>query len=142
MEKPYSDLVAQAEKSVSGVKDPELRRVAFEKILDDLLSKASGEDAQAVSSKARVALTKPPAEREGKSKQGGPQAYVEELIKDGFFKKTKTISEVKVELSNLGHHIPLTSLSGPLQTLCKKKALRRQKTGGKGDKKTYIYSNW
>ena len=142
MEKPYSDLVAQAEKYVSGVKDPELRRVAFEKILDDLLSKASGEGTRAVSPKVPIEHAKPPAKREGKSKPGGPQAYVEELIEDSFFKKPKTISEVKVELSNRGHHIPRTSLSGPLQTLCQKKALRRQKTDGKGGKKTFVYSNW
>ena len=142
MEKPYSDLVAQAEKYVSGVKDPELRRVAFEKILDDLLSKTSEESTLASSPKARVKLGKPLAARGSKPKLGGPQAYVEELIEEDFFKKPKTISEVKVELSNRGHHIPRTSLSGPLQTLCQKKALRRQKIAGKGNKKTFVYSNW
>jgi hypothetical protein len=142
MEKPYSDLVAQAEKSVSGVKDPELRRVAFEKILDDLLSKSRGEDKRAVSPTAPTRHAKQPAKGKGKAKAGGPQAYVEELISDSFFKKPKTISEVKVELSNRGHHIPRTSLSGPLQMLCRKKALRRQKTDGKGGKKAFVYSNW
>lgn len=142
MEKLYSDLLAQAEKSVSGVKDPELRRVAFEKILDDLLSKAGEEKKGTASSKPREEREKPPAERQGKLKPGGPQAYVEELIGEKFFAKPKTISEVKAELGNRGHHIPLTSLSGPLQTLCKKKALRRHKTDGKGGKKTYVYSNW
>ena len=32
----YTDLVAQAKKAVDAVKNPELKRVAFEKILDDL----------------------------------------------------------------------------------------------------------
>jgi len=40
MEKPYTELVGQAERAVPAVKDPELRRVAFEKVLDDLLSVA------------------------------------------------------------------------------------------------------
>jgi len=142
MEKPYSDLVAQAEKSVLGVKDPELRRVAFEKILDDLLSKSSGTGTRAVIPKAPIGHAKPPAKGKGRSKAGGPQAYVEELIEDDFFKKPKTISEVKVELSNRGHHIPRTSLSGPLQKLCRKKALRRHKTSGKGGKQAFVYSNW
>jgi hypothetical protein len=39
------------------------------------------------------------------------------MVDDGFFKKPKTISEVKAELENRGHHIPLTSLSGPMQAL-------------------------
>src|SRR5438105_11474921 len=38
MAKSYEDLVTKAEEAVSKVKDAELRRVAFEKILDDLLS--------------------------------------------------------------------------------------------------------
>jgi hypothetical protein len=41
MNKSYSELVAQAESAVSAVKDAELRRVAFEKILDDLLASSS-----------------------------------------------------------------------------------------------------
>ena len=142
MEKSYSELVAQAEKSVSGVKDPELRRVAFEKILDDLLSKAGEEGAQAVSPKARIAHAPAQTTHKGKPKTGGPQAYVEELVDEDFFKKPKSISEVKAELGNRGHHIPRTSLSGPLQTLCQKRTLRRHKSAGKGSKKTYVYSNW
>ena len=71
-------------------------------------------------------------------KRTGPQAYVEEMVDDGFFKKPKTISEVKAELENRGHHIPLTSLSGPMQKLCQKKVLRRQKADGKA----FSYSNW
>ena len=38
-DKHYAELVSQAELAVSSVKDPELKRVAFEKILDDLFSR-------------------------------------------------------------------------------------------------------
>ena len=137
--KNYADLAAQAEKSVSGVKDPELRRAAFEKILEDLLSKASNEKT------ARTKMLKqekPLKEKKNKLKSVGPQGYVEELIGEKFFAKPKTISEVRVELGNRGHHIPRTGLSGPLQTLCKKKLLRRSKTAAKGKKKIYVYSDW
>jgi hypothetical protein len=79
---------------------------------------------------------------ESKSARGGTSAYIEELIDENFFSKPKTISEVKAELGNRGHHIPLTSLSGPLQRLCQKKKLRRQKTDGEGKKKAFAYSNW
>lgn len=77
-----------------------------------------------------------------KSTRGGTSAYIVELIDEQFFSKPKTISEVKAELGNRGHHIPLTSLSGPLQKLCQKKRLRRQKTDGEGKKKAFAYSNW
>jgi hypothetical protein len=33
----YSEVVAQAEKAVASVKDPDLKKIAFQKILDDLL---------------------------------------------------------------------------------------------------------
>lgn len=38
MPKPYDKLVVQAEQAIAGVKDPELRRVAFERVLNDLLT--------------------------------------------------------------------------------------------------------
>jgi hypothetical protein len=136
MDKPYSDLVKQAESAVARVKDPELRRAAFDKVLDDLLSHPA----------AHSSPKSPKAPQEAKEQAGkkararrGPQAYIREMIKDAFFGKPKTISEVKVELGNRGHHIPMTSLSGPLQALCVQRVLRRQKTREKG---VYSYSNW
>lgn len=136
MAKPYSEIVAQAEQAVAAVKDAELRRVAFERILNDLLGDASAEPQPPRRAKARVGAK--PAHTGNKKKRGGPQAYVEEMIEDGFFKKPKSISEVKAELANRGHHIPVTSLSGPMQKLCQKKVLRRQKPDGK----TFSYSHW
>jgi len=152
MNKSYSELVAQAESAVSAVKDAELRRVAFEKILDDLLASSSG-GAQDSTANRRTSgqrtsapgRSRPKAKAAGgasKSVRGGTSAYVEELIDEDFFSKPKTISEVKAELGNRGHPIPLTSLSGPLQRLCQKRKLRRQKTDGEGKKKAFAYSNW
>ena len=135
----YPELVAQAEKAVAGVKDPELRRIAFQKILDDLLGgAATPATRQAAASKKRPLAGDKPKRRAS----GGPQAYVEELIAEGFFKKPQTIANVKAELENRGHHIPLTSLSGPLQTLCQRRALRRQRVKTSGKKQTFAYSHW
>ena len=140
----YAELVAQAEKAVDAVKNPELKRVAFEKILDDLLVGGQQEarpQTKVAEKKSGPAAAAPRA----KAKHGGPQAYVEELVADEFFKKPKTIAEVKAELQNRGHHIPLTSLSGPLQKLCQKKTLRRQKAkiqGKRGMKQAFTYSHW
>jgi len=137
--KDYSEVVKQAEQAVGAVKDPELRRVAFEKILDDLLGSSS-----AINPKKKP--PKPSGRRRltgaGKPKSAGPLSYVEELVNDHFFSKPKTIAQVKAELENRGHHIALTSLSGPLQKLTLKKQLRRQKTKTAGKKQTYSYSNW
>jgi hypothetical protein len=134
----YPELVAQAEKAVAGVKDPELRRIAFQKILDDLL----GGSASPASRHGTAARKRPAADRKPKrAASGGPQAYVEELVAEEFFKKPKTIANVKAELENQGHHIPLTSLSGPLQKLCQRRLLRRQRVKS-GKKQTFAYSNY
>lgn len=135
----YPQLVAEAEKAVAAVKDPELKRAAFEKVLDDLL----GQGPQRLSKQRPVkAKTSGETPVRNKGKARGPQAYIEEMADDGFFKKPKTIAQVKAELGNRGHHIPLTSLSGPLQKLCQRKILRRQKAKTSGKKQAFVYSNW
>ena len=130
----YASLVVQAEAAVKAVKDPELRRVAFEKVLDDLL--ASG----GKPSKKKAAKNEQP--KAASKKARGPLGYARELAEEGFFKKPKTIVQVKAELENRGHHIPLTSLSGPMQTLCQKRVLRRHKAKTTGKKETFNYSEW
>jgi len=136
MAKPYSELVAQAERAVANVKDAGLRRVAFETVLNDLLS--GSDEAPRVNTRAGPRTGKLAVEKPVRKSRTGPQAYVEEMAAEGFFKKLKTIAEVKAELKNRGHHIPLTSLSGPMQTLCQKRVLRRHKPDGK----TFSYTNW
>ena len=139
MSTDYATLVAQAEKAVSGVKDPELKRVAFQKVLEDLLSAGAPQpSAPRKTHSAKKAHSKAPS----KKVRRGPQGYIEEMIEDQFFEKPKTMAEVKAELENRGHHIPFTSLSGPLQALCQKKTLRRQKTKISDKKQTYAYSEW
>jgi hypothetical protein len=137
--KPYPELVAEAEKAVVGIKDAELRRVAFERVLDDLMSTARPSARVSKPQRSGSERSSAPAK-----KARGPKAYVRRLVDDGFFKKPKTISEVKAELANQGHHIVLTSLSGPLQQLCKDRVLRRHKSkaGPKDKKAAYNYSEW
>ena len=134
----YAAVVVQAENAVKDLKDPELKRIAFQKVLDDLLAGGDRPESPTPrrSTKAGTKTAKP------KSSRGGPSAYIRELIEEAFFKKPKTISDVKVELENRGHHIPLTSLRGPMQSLCKARELRRKRTNEPGAKKTFAYSNW
>lgn len=133
----YAQLVIKAEEAVAGVKDPELRRVAFQKVLEDLLAGFAPKEASA------PPKTKPDTSpKKPKKKPAGPQGRLHELADEGFFKKPKTIAQVKAELENRGHHIPLTSLSGPLQKLVQKRVLRRQRVKTSGKKETYAYTNW
>jgi hypothetical protein len=59
MAKPYAELVAQAENAVAGVKDAELRRVAFERILNDLLGGGSEGQSGKPAAEARASKHKP-----------------------------------------------------------------------------------
>lgn len=143
----YATIVTEAEAAVAAVKDPELRRVAFDKILTTLLEAETG---GAAASGTKRTTRRPSADatdkpaRSSRSHRQGPKAYIEELIVDGYFKKQRTIAEVKAELANRGHHVALTSLSGPLQSLTQDRKLRRQKVAAnsKGTKTAYAYSNW
>jgi hypothetical protein len=143
----YENLVKQAELAVAPVKDPELKRIAFEKILDALLEKPeTHRDIETKSKKKKVrgsSASKSVGTQKAPKKRAGTASYIEELIDDQFFAKPKTIAAVKAELGNRGHHIPLTSLSGPLQFLCQRKRLRREKSQPTdGGKKAFAYSNW
>lgn len=138
----YSTLVANAEKAVGGVKDPELKRVAFQTVLEDMLKVGS----VVGSAKRGLAVAGPEMstgrKKAGGSKMAGPQIHVEGLVTDGFFKKAKTIGQVKTQLENSGHNIPVTSLSGPLQILCQRRVLRRQRIPDDKGKRLFAYSNW
>ena len=142
----YENLVQQAEQAVAPVKDPELKRIAFEKILDALLGTPQARrdvETKPRGKTKRSRASKPVETQRSRKKRAGTAAYVEELIDEQFFAKPKTIVAVKAELANRGHHIPLTSLSGPLQGLCQRKRLRREKTqSDDGGKKAFAYSNW
>jgi hypothetical protein len=137
----YAAMVAEAEASVLAVKYPELRRVAFEKILVTLLDRGPPKSGGYKRSSSRVEKHE---KRSDSATRQGPKKHVEALIDDGFFKEQRTIVEVKAELANQGHHIALTSLSGPLQKLTQERRLRRQKVtaDGKGSKAAFAYSNW
>ena len=140
----YAAMVKEAEAAVAAVKDPELRRVAFERILAKLLEvKSPAGKEQQSKERARSKLQPPRSTARAAKGKRGPKGYIEELIEEDFFRNQRTIAEVKAELANLGHHIALTSLSGPLQSLTKQRKLRRQKAAAKGEgKSTYAYSNY
>jgi len=104
----YAELVSKAEEAVAAVKDPELRRIAFQKVLDDLL----GTNTISASSSTPAAKKRSSTNKKKRaSSRRGPQTYIRALVDEDFFKKPKTISQVKAELENRGHHIPITSLS-------------------------------
>ena len=136
----YARLLTEAERVAAAVKDPELRKAAFEKLLDRFLARADDEP-KAKHSKAPQESAASKGGGRAKSKRG-PSGYIEELVAEGFFRQQRTLAHVRAELAARGHHVPSTSISGPLQTLCQKRRLRREKFRLGADKTTYCYSEW
>jgi hypothetical protein len=60
----------------------------------------------------------------------GPTEYIRELIDEGYFKTKREIGAVRDKLEERAHIYPVTSISGPLYRLVKKKELRRLKEDG------------
>jgi len=79
-----------------------------------------------------------PAARKARTLRSGRAtlpSLLDELIESRFFAKPKGMGDIQAHLADLGHHYPLTSLSGPLQWHVRKRKLRRYKKDGK-----YVYA--
>jgi hypothetical protein len=81
------------------------------------------------SSKAKI--------KTGKAKSPGPTDFIRELIADGYFKSEREIGDVRDKLKERAHIYAVTSISGPLVRLVRKKELRRSKKDG-----VWKYANW
>jgi hypothetical protein len=132
----FQEIVARAEEAVKGVKDPALKTVAFGKILDALVGGKAGAESR---SNARASRRSSAARAK---KKVGTSGYLQDLVGEDYFGVQRSLGDVKQELANRGHHVPLTSLSGPMQSLCKRRILRREARKTSGKKPTFVYSNW
>jgi len=66
--------------------------------------------------------------------RGEIPTLIELLKTEEFFKTPRGLSDVRDKLAEIGHHYPLTTLSGAMQSQTKSRNLRRFKQGGK-----YVY---
>jgi hypothetical protein len=69
----------------------------------------------------------------GRTKLELPQ-LIESLRNDDFFRQPKGLRATQEKLAEMGHHYPLTTLSGAMQAEAKTRRLRRFKQAGK-----YVY---
>jgi hypothetical protein len=128
----------KAELAVEGMTDPALRLKAFEQIFARLL------EGNETKEQARTAERKRPGAPVRRQARGSrPETLPGRLLAlkdEGFFKAQRTLSEIREELGSQGHHYPLTSLSGAMQSLVRNRELRRERVKS-GAKKTYKYAN-
>lgn len=134
--KKLVEIRRHAEKAVEDMADGEVKVKAFEVILNHLLK---GDDT--LHAEADETKNEPKAKRAAKDtteRTIGGRILV--LRNEGFFKNQKTIGETREELRVHGWHYPLTTLSGTLQGLVRKRELRRER-GKQGNKNILKYSN-
>jgi hypothetical protein len=136
----YQEKISVAESAVEGVVDPQLRPVAFAKILEQLLSQTTSNASVLLAPNPRV--ERRVQKRSSGAVQGGPAGLIDTLVDEQFFQNGKGLRDVQIELQNRGHRIPRTSLSGPLQALCRRRRLRRLKEKTAVGRDVYVYSNW
>jgi hypothetical protein len=74
-----------------------------------------------------------PRTKAGRGKADLPQ-LIEDLRIEEFFRQPQGLGALRTKLGEMGHHYPLTTLSGAMQTEAKKRRLRRYRENGK-----YVY---
>ncbi len=141
--KQLTDVLTQAEQMVQGIKDPELRRAAFERILDHLL--ASSEPTLEGKPKPKLTASSTasqPTLRRSRSGRG-PTGALQQLVAEGFFKKPRTAPDILSELDARGRHYRYSDLTRPLERFARSQVLRRQKSVPAGGNTAVLhYSDW
>jgi len=123
----------QAEAAVEEMTDPELKKVAFQVILQHLLAQTVGPNNDA---------TPPPAVSEDKPAKlklpGSVSERILSLRDGGFLDPGRSIGEIRNELQAHGWMYAVTALSGPLMKLVRQRELRRVQSND-GGKKVFRY---
>lgn len=135
-----AEKVSMAERAVIKMADPELRRIAFDRILEHLLRTHPEELASPEPARARVAKVN---KVEDGSTKPGPKAWIRELADDDFFKNPKTNAAIRIALDERGHILKASDLTQPLADLVTEKMLRRKKmVPEEGGKSQLHWHNW
>lgn len=128
-----------AGKIVGAIKDHTLRPVAFGVVFERILDSLGGVPTKAARSQP-VREIKPRAR--ASAKKAGPQARLQELANDGYFKVQRTLSATMEELASRGYTgYDQATIGKGLQRLVVDKVLRRKKVV-EGKKTVYAYVNW
>jgi hypothetical protein len=141
MKNTLVELRRQAEQAVHDMPDGDLKVQAFETILSHLLSGNAGRHAETGNGNGKAQSKK----KSESTTTEPPKSLPERILflkAEGFFGSQKSIAEIKQELKKNGWHHPVTSMSGPLQSLVQKRELRREHVNEGEGRKGWKYSNW
>lgn len=91
----------------------------------------SAYERHSVVDQAKKAIERTRASRKAEKKREGASDLIIELKEAGFFEKPKALGEIAHALEEKGYLYPVTSLSGVVLGMVKRRALRRKKHEGK-----------
>lgn len=115
------DKLKEIEEQVSVIKNPELRKIAFQKLMDSLSSQK----------KAKAKSKKTKDTKKGKELKGGrpgPKAILIEQLNSGYFNDPKVVSEIPKYLKHkTGHTYKQKELSTSLLRMLRDGKLTRNK---------------
>jgi len=126
-----------AEEIVRSVKEPALRKVAYERVFARLLEEAAVPPQNAERSQSRP----PDPEARKRKAKSGPMAWLTDMVTEGFFKKPKTAPEILAKLRESDHHLEYSAITGQLHSLCVQHILRRV-SAPRGEAKRATWVNW
>lgn len=86
---------------------------------------------ESVVDQAKRAITRTRTTKKAEKKREGAADLIVELREAGFFEKAKALGEIGHALEEKGYLYPVTTLSGVVLGLVKKRELRRKKHEGK-----------
>lgn len=135
----FAQIILDAEQAVGNIADSELKKIAFDRVLERLLQIGflkSGEETQ----KAKSSKNK--NDKDNSSKPG-PKTWVRELVDEDFFTTPRTNGAIRLALDERGHILKATDLTNPLDGLVKEKVLRRKKMPTEDNGKDQVHwHNW
>jgi hypothetical protein len=80
---------------------------------------------------AKSAIARVKAGKKAEKKRDSASELIIQLREDGFFEKPKSLGEIAEALEESGFLYPVTTLSGVVLGLLKRRELRRKKQAGK-----------
>jgi hypothetical protein len=132
-------LIETAQAVTEGISDPQLRGIAFGKVLDRLLDGESFGPIAVVghphSSPTSAPKISAPAGRVG------PNAWIDALVAEGYFSKPRSLGEVTEAVRAQGHNVESKNVTAPLERLLQTKGLRRERKATETAKRgVWMYS--
>jgi len=123
------------------IDEMDLRRLAFDRVLEHLLATQEGHLAAGPRS-VDVIQRLPPREIRLK-RATGPSAWVADLHAEGFFKAPKTITKVVDAVKAMGHNILSKDVTYPLEQMARRKVLRREKEiTNESKRRVWVYRDY